>query len=103
MVQGAGDDDGQLEVVFGKELVQGEQARLEYQDVVARFDRQQINPAGNQTFDLTRVGDDEIIEGHRARARQVFRFIVKRFVRWADTPGHETRLVGRPAIPLLGG
>src|SRR5436190_18158170 len=80
----ARDYGGQVYAVLGAVLVEGEQARLEHENVVTCFHRQKVHAAGNQRLDLG------IVTGHKVIKRISAAGLV-----WAarfDIEG----LVGRP-------
>ena len=95
---------GQADVVVGEILVDGEQARLEDQDVVAGFDGQQIDAAGDQGLDLGVVAGHEIVEGEGSAVRRfVAWFDVQRLVGRPDAAGDEARPVRVAAREVVGG
>src|SRR5207244_351748 len=104
MVNRAGDDHGQANVVLGEVLVDGHQARLQNQDVVARFRGQQVDAAGNQSFDLGIVIGYEVVKRKRAgRLIVTAGFDVQRLVGRADAAGDEARLIRVAARVVVGG
>src|SRR5207244_8162123 len=96
-------DHRQADVVLGHVLVEGDQACLEHENVVAGFGRQQIDAAGDQCLNLRVVVGHEVVEGQAAQGRIRARLNIESLVGGPDTAGDETRLVGIAARVGVGG
>jgi len=87
-----------------KVLVDGEQARLEDQDVVAGLGRQQIDAAGDERLDLRGVGCHEVIEGDRTAVRRLAAWLdVESLGRRSDACRPEAGRSGVAARELIRG
>jgi hypothetical protein len=104
VVDGAGDDHRQADLVLLEVALDGDQARLEDENVVAGFHGQQIDASPDERVDLGVIGIDEVIERQRAAVQRLVTGLdVKRFVGRPDAAGDEARPVGVAARVVLGG
>lgn len=103
VVDRAGDHRRDLDAMGLAVFVDGKQTRLEDEDVVARFNRKEVDASGNEGLDLSVVAGDEIVVGVRPRSLILAaRFDVERLRRWPDAARDKARLVGIATREVVG-
>src|ERR1700722_13334833 len=88
-------------MVLVEVLVEGEQAGLDHENVIAGLHGNEVHATRDKPTDLLRVAADEVLKSHRALTRRGTRLDVQGLVGGTHAAGDKARPVGSAPGPVV--